>query len=342
MIIALNKNQKYVRATDATKKQQFVCPGCNEKVILKSGDIKQKHFAHYTQSTCATFSENETTQHLAGKLQLATHLQQYGDVKIEAVIPEINQRPDILMARDNQRIAIEYQCSPISQKKLDQRNAGYESQHINVIWILGNNYHVKNMTQTTILKFLIRGNLTFYLPDIEKFVHRTNFKKYDFERVRYIEKYSHHLFEMITSDNVVHSDIKKHIYKLQNLIIQKRVDEKLVRHLYQHNRRLLHAPLWIHQGSHFGLSIPNWQWRLLALLLIERIGVGNVIRQGILTDKLINYVLGDIIFKKQQAIKLINELAQQNYIVQKGQYILVQRMPTWYESMQQKLGKVRE
>lgn len=342
MIIALNDNQQYVRATDASKNQQFICPGCKEKVILKSGDIKQKHFAHYSKSTCETFSENETTQHLAGKLQLAAQLQQFGDIKIEAVIPEINQRPDLLMQSGHRQIAIEYQCSPISQRKLDQRNAGYSSQKIDVIWILGHNYYVKNMTQTTILKFLVQGQLTFYLPNIEKFSHRTNFKKYDFERVSYTEKQSHRLFETSTIDGKSRVDIHKQIYKLQNLLIQKRIDEKIVRYLYQHQRLLLNAPLWIHQGYHFGLSIPNWHWRIISLLLIEYIGVGNVVHQDIFLTKLKNYVLGNQEFKTQQAISLLTELVQRKYIVQKNQYLLVERLPLWYESMQEKLGKVRK
>ncbi|MBZ6014744.1 competence protein [Leuconostoc gelidum subsp. gelidum] len=342
MIIALNDNQEYVKAADAIKNQQFVCPGCKEKVILKSGDIKQKHFAHYAKSTCETFSENETTQHLAGKLQLAIYLQHFGDIKIEAVIPEINQRPDLLMQRGHRQIAIEYQCSPISQKKLDQRNAGYKSQNIHVIWILGNDYYVKNMTQTTILKFLMQGNLTFYLPNVEKFIHRTNFKKYDFERVSYIEKYSHQLFETVTVDDKLQINIQKQIYKLQNLLIQKRIDEKIVRYLYQRQRLLLNAPLWIHQGWHFGLSIPNWHWRMLSLLLIEYIGIGNVVHQDAFLTKLENYVLGDKEFKKQQSMSLLKEFVQKKYIVQKEQYILVKHVPLWYESIQEKLGKVRK
>ena len=197
------------------------------------------------------------------------------------------------------------------------------------------------MIQTTILKFLVQGNLTFYLPNIKKFIHRTNFKKYDFERVSYTEKYSHHLFETVTSDGKSHVNIKKQIYKLQSLLIQKRIDEKIVCYLYQRQRLLLNAPLWIHQGWHFGLSIPNWHWRMLSLLLIEYIGLGNVVRQDVFLAKLNNYVLGDRDFKKQQSMSLLKELVRQKYIVQKEQYILVIQVPVWYESIQEKLGKVR-
>ncbi len=40
-------------------------------------------------------------------------------------------------------------------------------------------------------------------------------------------------------------------------------------------------------------------------------------------------------------MSLLKELVQQKYIVQKEQYILVIQVPVWYESIQEKLGKVR-
>jgi competence protein CoiA len=58
---------------------------------------------------------------------------------------------------------------------------------------------------------------------LKKFIHRTNFKKYDFERVSYIEKYSHQLFETVTVDDKLQINIQKQIYKFTNLLIQKNV-----------------------------------------------------------------------------------------------------------------------
>lgn len=342
MFIALNDKKEYIRATDANKTQRFICPGCREKVVLKNGDIKQKHFAHFKQSACATFSENETPQHLAGKLQLAIYLQQYGDVKIEAVIPEISQRPDLLMQRGKRQIAVEYQCSPISKQRLEERNNGYLSQNIKVIWILGDNYLAKKMTQGTILKFLANNELVFYTLSTEKFIHRSSFTKCDFESVRYIESTNSNLFETGKTIGKPKIDVEKQVYKLQNLILQSRVDEKLVNYLYKNNRVLLHAPIWIHKGCQFGLMIPNWQWRLLVILLLERIGTGHVVHQDILICKLSPYVIGEARFKKQQLLIMLEELEQSQFILQREQYILVKKLPAWYESVQQKLYKVRE
>lgn len=342
MIIALNQNKKYILAANADKKQQFLCPGCQEKVILRSGEINQKHFAHQANSNCATFSENETAQHLLGKLQLANKLQPYGEILIEAVLPEINQRPDILIKRKEKSIAIEYQCSPISQKRLDERNAGYKSQNISVIWLLGKNYFVKNMTQITIFKFLAQNSISFYLPDIGKFVHRTNFVKCDFERVRYTEKFSEQLNPSKQTTHATSINSQKQIYKLQHLMLQKRVDEKLVHYLYDKRRLLLNAPIWIHQGHTFGLIIPNWHWRLLMVLMIERVGVGHVIHQKHIIMKLAQYLHGNVAFKYEQITLILFDLEQRNIILQKGQYILIQQLLTWHSSLQEKLGKVRK
>lgn len=342
MIIALNQDRKYIIAAEANKQQKFLCPGCHERVILRSGEINQKHFAHQTHANCATFAENETAQHLLGKLQLAAKLQPYGEVVIEAVLPEINQRPDILIKRKEQYIAIEYQCSPISQKRLDERNAGYKSQNIHVVWLLGKNYFVKTMTQKTIFKFLEQNSIRFYLPDIGKFVHRKNFVKCDFERVRYTEKYSEQLGHSQDVAQVLTTNMQKQIYKLQSLVLQKRVDEKLVRYLYESRRVLLTAPFWIHQGHTFGLMIPNWHWRLLFVLMIEHVGVGHVVHQKHIMIKLAQYLGGDAIFKCTQITAILLDLEQRHIILQKGQYILVKQLLTWYPSLQEKLGKVRK
>lgn len=342
MLIALDTQNKYIQAHQADVQHVYRCPGCRETVHLRQGEIKQPHFAHHAGSTCQTFSENESSQHLAGKLQLAAYCQKFGDVCLEAVLPEIQQRPDILLIRENQRLAIEYQCSPISQSRLNERNAGYRQQNIQVIWILGPTYYRKNLSQRTILKFLSPKGLTFYLPNCEQFIHREHFEKQDFERVVYAERISAQLFDRSQPLQKQEVDTERQIYKLQQLVLQQRVDKQLVDYLYQQHRLLLHAPIWIHQGRTFGLTINNWQWRLQSLLLLEKIGVGHVSHQRHLIAKLKSYLLGSVTFQQQQITALLNELEQNHFIQQKGPYLLVTALPVWYGSFHQKLGQVRK
>lgn len=342
MFIAQDKQGTYVQANVAGTTGEFYCPGCLAPVYLRQGEIKQPHFAHRAGAQCHTFSDNETPQHLAGKLQLAAYCQKFGQVTLEAVIPAINQRPDILITRAHQRIAIEYQCSPISQQRLDERNAGYRQQHITVIWILGATYYQAKMAQRTIVKFLANQRLCFYLPDTQKFYHRAHFEKPDFGRVNYSEIVSTQLLTTVPKHKQRSLNVVQQIYKLQQLIAQKRVDQRLITYLYLQQRLLLQAPLWIHLGQTFGLTISNWQWRLQSVLVLEKIGVGHVLHQQIMLAKLKPYVLGHPTFQQEQVMALLQEMVAQHFIVQRGAYFLVIELPVWYGSLRQKLGQVRK
>ena len=98
------------------------------------------------------------------------------------------------------------------------------------------------------------------------------------------------------------------IYKLQQLIAQKRVDQRLITYLYLQQRLLLQAPLWIHLGLTFGLTISNWQWRLQSVLVLEKIGVGHVLHQQVMLAKLKPYVLGHPTFQQEQVMALLQEI----------------------------------
>ena len=340
MIIACDSNKKYVRADEANKRNNYFCPGCHEKVILKNGEVKQKHFSHCAGAACVTFTENESMQHLSGKLQLASKLQYYGDVQIEAVLPEIQQRPDILLIHNHKRIAIEYQCSSISQKKLDMRNKGYFAENIHVIWILGQTYFNRTMTQGTIMKFMADNALVFYLPDKQYFVHRQHFRKPDFSRVLFVDKIDTTLFNAKVPKQRTRLNIPKQIYKLQSLILQQRVDPKLVDYLYKKNRLLMDVPVWVHGGNTFGLKVPNWYCRLITILFLEKIGQQNVVKKAELTVKLIPFLLGDNTFKRQQIAELYHDLEVHDYILQQENYILVRRLPQWKNARQQSIVKI--
>lgn len=342
MFIARDQQGRYVSADIAIAAGEFYCPGCLAPVALRHGEIKQPYFAHRAGAPCHTFADNETPQHLAGKLQLATYCQKFGQVTLEAGIPAINQRPDILITRAHQRIAIEYQCSPISQQRLDERNAGYRQQHITVIWILGATYYQAKMAQRTIIKFLADRCLRFYLPDTQKFYHRAHFEKTDFSRVTYSERVSTQLLTVVPKSRTRRVDLRQQIYKLQQLVAQKRVDQRLVTYLYLKKHLLLHAPHWIHLGQTFGLTISNWQWRLQGLLLLEKVGVGHVFHQEMMIAKLQPYVLGRRDFQQEQVMALLQEMVKQHFIVQREAYFLVTKLPVWYGSLSQKLGQVRK
>lgn len=147
MLVAQNHEKKLITLHSQISRKdllelknsnQFFCPQCNEKLILKVGTLKIPHFAHYHLNPCElTFSERESIDHLLGKEQLYSFFKKRKDTvpQLEPYLKEIQQRPDILVTTQNQNYAIEFQCSPIEDDLFSSRNKGYASIGIKPIWI---------------------------------------------------------------------------------------------------------------------------------------------------------------------------------------------------------------
>ncbi|MFC4409490.1 competence protein CoiA [Chungangia koreensis] len=133
-LITLTRQHKRRELEEWRRSDNFFCPQCKGKLILKVGQVVIPHFAHISSNDCSSaFSEGESADHLAGKQQLYEFFQSYYPVQLEAVLDKIKQRPDLLV---NNRFAIEYQCSPIPKDLFDHRNAGYKEIGIKPIWII--------------------------------------------------------------------------------------------------------------------------------------------------------------------------------------------------------------
>src|SRR5690625_173214 len=127
--------------------QQYYCPACNGQVIIKAGSRMIPHFAHKSTFHCPSSEGGEGPYHEKGKLLLYQWLEsQQFQVELEAYIPEINQRPDLLVTINRKQIAIEFQCARISITQIKRRNEGYEALHITPLWIVGAN-HFKRQTK---------------------------------------------------------------------------------------------------------------------------------------------------------------------------------------------------
>jgi competence protein CoiA len=117
---------------------QFTCPQCGNPLRLKIGKVVTPHFAHIVSTDCFTsFSERESPTHLIGKQQLAEFFTRIGyKVELEAFIPKISQRPDLLIRKNKSLYAIEFQCSVIPTEDIEKRNSGYRRIKIPTVWIL--------------------------------------------------------------------------------------------------------------------------------------------------------------------------------------------------------------
>ncbi|AOV08451.1 competence protein CoiA [Sporosarcina ureilytica] len=146
----LTSSMKRSELRELRKHESFFCPQCNEKVLLKVGDIVIPHFAHQQDRLCRSmFSEGESMEHLLGKQQLYEFLQQSNhlDVQLEPYFKKIAQRPDLLVTTTSEVIPIEFQCSQIPLRHIAERTEGYMNAGMNPIWILRTPHKLQKLPQ---------------------------------------------------------------------------------------------------------------------------------------------------------------------------------------------------
>lgn len=134
MLSALDEKGRLVSLLDEiSEKQTFTCPACHSPVRLRHGQIMRPHFAHVSLKNCDFYSENESDEHLQLKAALYQALSQSENVTVEAVLPELHQVADVLV---NDNLALEVQCSRLSEKRLRERTTSYHKAGFNVLWLL--------------------------------------------------------------------------------------------------------------------------------------------------------------------------------------------------------------
>ncbi|MDT2813565.1 competence protein CoiA family protein [Vagococcus carniphilus] len=150
----------------ALKKKKWYCPSCQEVVIIKNGNVMCSHFAHKQKSDCSSFSENESKEHLLGKKLIAENCKKFSiPYELEAFLPDLKQRPDILVAN---KYAIEFQCSPLSISRFKERTATYQDNGYQVIWILGGKLHLTSKPTKLQRNFIyLSKELGYYLWELD-------------------------------------------------------------------------------------------------------------------------------------------------------------------------------
>lgn len=112
--------------------------------------------------------------HLQGKAQLFQWLKRFGTPQLEAYMPAIQQRPDILI----DHTAIEFQYSRLSQERFDERNAGYEKVNVSPCWIPYSKVYPRGIQQITIpydlQKYMRNDTLMTYNPTVQQFIYYTS------------------------------------------------------------------------------------------------------------------------------------------------------------------------
>lgn len=195
MFVALRENGEYISLVEKWERsdllklrdhETFRCPACQSKVQLKAGMKKTHHFAHLKGAECTIKTEPESEYHLEGKRQLYQWFEAQGyDVKLEPFLPEISQRPDLLVTTQNSRYAIEYQCSQIDYPLFKKRSDSYNKEGIMPIWILGAKWFKRTSAYSvrlspfqwlfaTSFNQAIQPSILYYCPDTSTFVKLSN------------------------------------------------------------------------------------------------------------------------------------------------------------------------
>ncbi|MEE0950198.1 MAG: competence protein CoiA family protein, partial [Streptococcus equinus] len=166
MLSALDEKGHLVSLLDEIpEKQAFTCPACHSPVRLRHGQIMRPHFAHVSLENCDFYSENESDEHLQLKAGLYQSLSQSEKVVVEAVLPELHQVADILV---NDNLALEVQCSRLSEKRLRERTASYHKAGFNVLWLLGEKLWLgKRLTPLQRHFLYFSQNMGFHLWELD-------------------------------------------------------------------------------------------------------------------------------------------------------------------------------
>jgi competence protein CoiA len=120
----------------SVKHGPFVCPDCNEEVILKMGRKTVNHFAHTNPIACK-FATGESDEHRRCKIEIFRALQAMPgvrNVELERLIGM--NRADVSAEIRGIPVAIEVQLSSLSLETIQERTIEYFREGIYVLWLL--------------------------------------------------------------------------------------------------------------------------------------------------------------------------------------------------------------
>jgi competence protein CoiA len=138
MLCAKRKlDQQTAVANSASKLNgPFLCPECENEVVLKVGTVRLNHFAHKTSSNCE-YGKGETEVHRKCKMAIYEALLKEPNVKKAALERSLKTcRPDVSAYINDVPVAIEVQISTLSMETIIRRTAEYARKGIYVLWLL--------------------------------------------------------------------------------------------------------------------------------------------------------------------------------------------------------------
>jgi competence protein CoiA len=278
LLSAMRKNgelfQLYPRLSremlrEEKEKEEFYCPECKEKVIMKMGMQRMEHFAHRKGSQCIESYERESSYHLQGKLHLFQWLQsQKLNPVLEPYFKSIQQRPDISFSSEFKPFAIEYQCSTIPPELMIKRTKHYQKINCTPLWILGGkNIKRKGEKKVSLTNFEYlfvskssSGSwyLPAYCPESKIFILLSDLSpissKNALSHISIIpyQKFSFRMLSEIPNDGSLSSEVWKKEMQNQKLnYLRQYHHNEFLRELYKVRLNISLLPPYI------GLPVPN-------------------------------------------------------------------------------------
>lgn len=126
MQIAIDKDGKRILAYNAKNNDDYVCPTCGGRVILRQGSINVAHFAHRSNECVDNWHYDMSEWHYSMQ-------KRFPEEQREVIVKYMGQthRADIL----HRNQIIEFQHSPISIEELEERNNFYNAAGYSVAWV---------------------------------------------------------------------------------------------------------------------------------------------------------------------------------------------------------------
>ncbi|MGM8214654.1 competence protein CoiA [Bacillaceae bacterium W0354] len=296
-VLAYNKSEDELKHI---RQSILFCPDCQERVILKAGQIITPHFAHKSNSTCTT-QQGEGEEHNRGKLDLFNWFNEQGyPTWLEYYLPSIKQRVDLLVKLKRNYIAVEYQCAPISNEELMNRTKGLYSKGVVPIWIFGRNYlklvkknairlNTTLRSATNYFDKSRRSKLLFYNSTSRKMTVVSDL--YSVKNTAYCAvktkplKFTswQELFHSNELDSFIlyqHWLNEKRSFRTGQRIYQTAVDRRFMLELYEHHLHPQYLSSSIHlpiKNSHQFL-LPHYIWQTKIVLQIHPLRIGSKFR----------------------------------------------------------------
>lgn len=178
MYIALDKEQKRISIKDAVQGDAFFCPVCLEKMFVKAGTERARHFSHFPNCECNDSWNGQydmSDWHYEWQNQFPSENQE-----VVVQCDDIRHRADVL----TDRTVVEFQHSPLSSGKFNDRNVFYHGNiGYKVVWLYdmredyeqdllvesdSNGYFLWNKPRSTFRKYNLRAgeiDLFFQIAD---------------------------------------------------------------------------------------------------------------------------------------------------------------------------------